>query len=189
MEDSGNNEENYRVSPQLKLLTVVTLFVGCFLGILFVFRSMLLFLRQKGTETDWMHRMLESSIAVGETRLMTAAENKVMRLLIDAAEYHRSTPTDGKRQEGIWAMHVSGTPQEASEKRSFMSIAKQIYSGELFTVEGIWIPTRLLVICGAQVAVWTLSIFFASVASTGVTDRFESARQELPFDSPDWVKR
>lgn len=187
IEGSGNEGESYGTSAQLKLLSAVTLACGCILGFVFVFRCILMICKERGVDQDWMVQILTPSMQVGEVRLKTAAQRKMMALLRSKVECDREARSDSNRLEDNRAR--PSAIQDATNEDSLVWTAKQIYSGELFSVEGIWIPTRLLVICGAQVAVFILSIVFASLALTGVSNNLEDARQELPSEIPDWVER
>jgi len=64
---------------------------------------------------------------------------------------------------------------------------KRILTGKLFDTEGIWLPMRLLVIQGAQLATGVVLIFIAFTLVVYIANKAEGFRASLPPNLPDWA--
>lgn len=149
-----------------------------------------------------MEPWVVSSNTRGEGRVKRAATRKINKLISNAYALHALA--DGARDGSSEIDNVETTTRSAAPDKTMLNFVlygekrvptgglvwtlRRLWNNDLFEVDGIWLPTRLIVFQCAQLVLaialsWGFFFFSARVA-----DAAEEADSNLDPSLPQWVK-
>ena len=146
--------------------------------------------------------LLMTSSERAEARLKLSGMRKLNDLLVNAYQLHPDASNAEESNSKRWTRSFASASIEAEDPtmRNYVLRGERfescggllwtwlnLFNGTLFSYEGIWINTRMIVMQVAQVIVALIVSVFGIVAVEQVADEAEKAREELSPTTPKWA--